>query len=64
MEHISKSRRVLITGCSSGFGLLTAVKAAKAGYDVIATMRNLGKADTLKQALDTIGFLCFDRYCL
>ena len=54
MKHISKSRRVLITGCSSGFGLLTAVKAAKAGYDVIATMRNLGKADTLKQALDRV----------
>ena len=54
MEHKGASKRVLITGCSSGFGLLTAVKAAKAGYDVIATMRNLGKADTLRQALDRV----------
>ncbi len=54
MEHKGASKRVLITGCSSGFGLLTAVKAAKAGYDVIATMRNLGKADRLRQALDRV----------
>lgn len=45
-------KRVLITGCSSGFGLLTAVKAAESGYEVIATMRNLDKADYLKQAAD------------
>jgi NAD(P)-dependent dehydrogenase (short-subunit alcohol dehydrogenase family) len=54
MKHKDASRRVLITGCSSGFGLLTAVKAAKAGYDVIATMRNLGKADRLRQALNRV----------
>ncbi len=52
MEAIKKNKRVLITGCSSGFGLLTAVEAARAGYDVVATMRNLGKADYLRQALD------------
>ncbi len=52
MEAIKKKKRVLITGCSSGFGLLTAVEAARAGYDVVATMRNLGKADYLRQALD------------
>jgi NAD(P)-dependent dehydrogenase (short-subunit alcohol dehydrogenase family) len=47
-----KSRQtVLISGCSSGFGLLTAVGAAQAGYDVIATMRNLNKAEPLKTAL-------------
>ena len=54
IKHKGASRRVLITGCSSGFGLLTAVKAAKDGYDVIATMRNLDKADTLQQALDAV----------
>ncbi|MBC8393325.1 MAG: SDR family oxidoreductase [Deltaproteobacteria bacterium] len=44
-------KKVLISGCSSGFGLLTAVGAAKAGFDVIATMRNLNKAESLKLAL-------------
>jgi len=55
MTHESRPKRVLITGCSSGFGLLTAVKAAQKGCDVIATMRNLGKADRLSRALDTAG---------
>ena len=44
-------KKVLITGCSSGFGLLTAVGAAKLGHDVVATMRNLGKSEPLKRAL-------------
>jgi NAD(P)-dependent dehydrogenase (short-subunit alcohol dehydrogenase family) len=44
--------RVLITGCSSGFGLLTAVGAAKLGYDVVATMRNLDKSGPLQNALN------------
>lgn len=52
MSDNVRNKRVLITGCSSGFGLLTAVEAARAGYDVVATMRNLGKADYLRQALD------------
>ncbi len=52
MSDNVRHNRVLITGCSSGFGLLTAVEAARAGYDVVATMRNLGKADYLRQALD------------
>lgn len=47
----SKSKRVLITGCSSGFGLIIAVEAAKAGYDCIATMRNLDKSGPLEDAL-------------
>lgn len=46
-----KKKRVLITGCSSGFGLLTAVAAAKEGFDVIATMRNTEKTTHLKDAL-------------
>ena len=45
-------KRVLITGCSSGFGLLTAVGAANLGYETIATMRNLDKSDALQNALD------------
>ena len=45
-------KKVLITGCSSGLGLLTAVGAAKLGYETIATMRNLKKSQPLQNALD------------
>lgn len=45
------SQRVLITGCSSGFGLLTAVLAARQGFEVIATMRNTDKREPLEKAL-------------
>ena len=51
MDNPKKHKKVLITGCSSGFGLLTAVGAAKAGHDCIATMRNLDKAGPLTSAL-------------
>ncbi|MBS4189662.1 oxidoreductase [Bacillus sp. FJAT-49705] len=37
----------VITGCSSGFGLLTSIELAKSGYQVIATMRDLRKQDVL-----------------
>ncbi|MHC5083454.1 MAG: SDR family oxidoreductase [Planctomycetota bacterium] len=47
----NSSKTVLITGCSSGFGMDCAVAAAKAGYDVVATMRNLDKSQSLKRAL-------------
>ena len=50
-----QKKRVLITGCSSGFGLLCAVEAAKSGYDVIATMRNMDKASYLEQAFSQAG---------
>jgi len=43
---------VLITGTSSGIGLATAVACAEAGFEVIATMRNLerrGRLDSLAQ---------------
>jgi NAD(P)-dependent dehydrogenase (short-subunit alcohol dehydrogenase family) len=39
---------VLITGCSSGIGLETAIAFAKRGDAVYATMRNLAKADRLR----------------
>lgn len=41
---MNNSRKVvLITGCSSGFGLLSSVYLARRGYRVVATMRNLEK---------------------
>lgn len=40
---------VLITGCSSGIGLETALAFARRGDTVYASMRNLGKADRLRQ---------------
>jgi NAD(P)-dependent dehydrogenase (short-subunit alcohol dehydrogenase family) len=46
----NKPKRVLITGCSSGFGFLTALGAAREGFDVIATMRNPDKFGPLQQA--------------
>ncbi len=48
-------RTVLITGTSSGFGLVTAVELAKRGWRVFATMRNLAKKGPLEAALDQAG---------
>jgi len=47
----NNQKRVLITGCSSGFGLLTAVGSARLGYETIATMRDLDKKGALLDAL-------------
>jgi NAD(P)-dependent dehydrogenase (short-subunit alcohol dehydrogenase family) len=41
---------ILITGCSSGFGLLTAVEFARAGDDVYAGVRDAGTAEQLRAA--------------
>ncbi len=45
----------LITGCSSGFGLLTAVELGSAGFRVYATMRNLSKRHRLDAAATAAG---------
>ena len=42
-------KTVLITGCSSGIGLSTALEFARNGFQVIATMRNLDKAAKLQK---------------
>jgi len=47
MSQSPKSRVVLITGCSSGFGLLIAARLAQHGHQVIATMRDLQKSSGL-----------------
>lgn len=45
----------LITGTSSGFGLLTAITLARRGYRVIATMRDLGRSKELVQQAEQAG---------
>ena len=51
------NKTVLITGASSGFGLLTAVTLAKRGWHVIATMRDLGRREKLENAARDSGVL-------
>ena len=40
----------LVTGCSSGIGLSTAIELAKEGYTTYGSMRNLEKKDALEEA--------------
>ncbi|MDQ0257916.1 short-subunit dehydrogenase [Evansella vedderi] len=46
---------VLITGTSSGFGLLSAIELAKNDFFVIATMRDLNKKDNLLAVAEKMG---------
>ncbi|MEU9132055.1 SDR family NAD(P)-dependent oxidoreductase [Kitasatospora sp. NPDC048540] len=48
-------RTVLVTGTSSGIGLATAVRAARAGFTTVATVRDPGRADALLAAADRAG---------
>lgn len=50
-------RVALITGTSSGFGLLTAIKLAEQGYKVIATMRDLSRKGELERQAEQAGLL-------
>ena len=52
---MSQPKVALITGSSSGIGLLTAIEFAQNGYLVVATMRDLGRADRLEAAAKTAG---------
>ena len=45
----------VITGSSSGFGLLTAVEFASRGHRVVATMRNLDRRSKLDEAAKAAG---------
>lgn len=45
----------LITGSSSGFGLLTSIELARTGFRVVATMRDLGRREPLDQAAAAAG---------
>lgn len=48
-------RTALITGTSTGFGLVTVVELAKRGWHVYATMRNLDRKGPLVAALEAAG---------
>jgi NAD(P)-dependent dehydrogenase (short-subunit alcohol dehydrogenase family) len=45
----------VITGTSSGIGLLSSIELAKRGFRVVASMRDLGRRDRLDQAAKTAG---------
>jgi len=47
----------LITGASSGFGLLTTVTLARRGWHVLATMRDLNRREKLESAAKAAGVL-------
>ncbi|MFC5406124.1 SDR family oxidoreductase [Cohnella soli] len=51
----SKTKIALITGASSGFGLLIAVALASKGYRVVATMRNPEQQSQLMQESERVG---------
>jgi NAD(P)-dependent dehydrogenase (short-subunit alcohol dehydrogenase family) len=53
--HIAVMKVALVTGASSGIGLLTSVELARAGYTVVATMRDLSRRQTLDTALQAAG---------
>ncbi len=48
---MNNQKVILITGCSSGFGLLTVVRLAAQGHLVWATMRDLERKGPLENAL-------------
>jgi NAD(P)-dependent dehydrogenase (short-subunit alcohol dehydrogenase family) len=47
----------LITGCSSGIGLATAVEFARRGCTTVATMRNPDRSEALRSALSDAGLV-------
>ncbi len=51
------TKTALITGASSGFGLLTSVTLARRGWHVLATMRDLNRRGKLEDAARKAGVL-------
>ncbi len=54
---MATEKTALITGASSGFGLLTTVTLARRGWRVLATMRDLGRREKLETAAREVGVL-------
>jgi len=52
---MSEQKVAVITGSSSGIGLLTAIEFAQSGYLVVATMRDLGRRGRLDEAAQKAG---------
>jgi len=50
-----REKIALVTGASSGFGLLTSIELAKAGFRVVASMRDLGRRAQLDQSVTAAG---------
>ena len=50
-----KTKVAVVTGSSSGFGLLTSLELAERGFQVIATMRNLDKGSLLLNKAKELG---------
>jgi NAD(P)-dependent dehydrogenase (short-subunit alcohol dehydrogenase family) len=48
-------RTVIVTGCSTGIGLATAIALAEAGWTTVATMRDLSRSQTLKNTATAAG---------
>jgi len=51
---------VIVTGASSGFGLLTSLEFAKAEFRVVASMRDLNRRANLDQAANSAGVTSLD----
>jgi NAD(P)-dependent dehydrogenase (short-subunit alcohol dehydrogenase family) len=52
---MAEQKVAVVTGSSSGIGLLTAVELALNGYRVVATMRDLGRSGRLEEAAQKAG---------
>ncbi|MFC5702356.1 oxidoreductase [Cohnella faecalis] len=55
LEYPTRERIAIVTGTSSGFGMLTAVELARKNYRVIATMRNPERAIELRERAERAG---------
>ena len=50
-----KEKIAVVTGSSSGIGLVTCIELARNGYRVVATMRDLGRSSRLEEAASGAG---------
>lgn len=55
MTPLSRTPVALVTGTSTGIGLETAIALARAGWDVVATVRDVSRADRLRDAAAAAG---------